>query len=143
MGNESTRDLPTNQQKFLNSVNRAGRPPGTVNRYTKLKASFLEAFYTEELGGVQGLVQWACKNNENRTTFYKLIVHLIPKDLNIKGDGDSIRPTKVVINVTDSSVHEDDMAGEEGVTIDCNSLTEKQLPDETVKQLAEEKFGRS
>ena len=39
-----------------------GRPKGSQNKFTSLRDSFLEAF--EELGGKDGLVEWAAKNSK-------------------------------------------------------------------------------
>ena len=60
-------------------LNPQGRPAGSLNRFTNLKNVFLEAFYSDELEGAQGLREWAQKP-ENRTAFYKMIVQLCPKE---------------------------------------------------------------
>ncbi len=52
-------------------------------RFYRLKDDFIEAFYHRDLGGVEGLVEWA---KENRSTFYKLIVSMLPKELNLTGE---------------------------------------------------------
>lgn len=87
--------------------NDGGRPKGSKNKFTNLKNAFLEAFYSEELGGTQGLIDWANKNNENKTHFYKFIVALLPKDLKVTGSGDTPIATKVEIYVQDGNVDPD------------------------------------
>ena len=48
-----------------------GRPKGSRNRYTQLKEAFLEVF--NKLGGVDGMVTWAKKNDKNRAQFYHML----------------------------------------------------------------------
>ena len=66
-----------------------GLPLGKVNRFTRLKEEFLEAFYDPDVGGVKGLIEWATDTDhpENKTLFYKFIVQLLPKELNLTGEG--------------------------------------------------------
>jgi hypothetical protein len=72
----------------------AGRPLGQVNRFTRIREDFLEAFYDNRIGGVEGLVKWASENSLNRQLFYKMIVQLLPKELNLTGaDGGPIQLT--------------------------------------------------
>jgi len=106
-----------------------GKPAGSKNKFSTLKEAFLEAFYHAELGGVEGLVQWAIRNNENRTHFYKFIVQLLPKDINLKGDSDAPLATKVVIEVKDGSIMLPE--GQE-----MEHVTEITLPDDAVRELA-------
>ena len=56
---------------------------GNNGRFYRLKDDFIEAFYHRDLGGVEGLVEWA---KENRSAFYKLIVSILPKELNLTGE---------------------------------------------------------
>ena len=53
-----------------------GRPKGSKNKFTTLKQAFLDAF--EELGGVEGLVEWAEKNSHTKEQFYKMITKMLP-----------------------------------------------------------------
>ena len=56
-----------------------GRPKGSKNKFTNLKAAFLEAF--EELGGAEGLWEWAEKNQANKRAFYQMITKMLPASL--------------------------------------------------------------
>jgi len=60
-----------------------GRPKGSKNKFTELKEAFLEAF--EELGGVDGLVKWARKNNKCQGEFYKMVAKMLPSNVGIEG----------------------------------------------------------
>ena len=53
-----------------------GRPPGTPNKFTSLRESFLETFIS--IGGTAGLISWARKN---RTRYYELLARLLPRSL--------------------------------------------------------------
>lgn len=64
---------------------KGGRPVGAVGKFSRLKAEILEAFHHERMGGIEGMVNWACKSDENRKNFYKFIVQLLPKDLMLTG----------------------------------------------------------
>jgi len=61
-----------------------GRPKGSKNEFTS-KESFLEAF--KELGGTEGLVEWAAKNQKNKERFYQMITKMLPSsiDMDVKG----------------------------------------------------------
>ena len=52
---------------------------GIPNRFTSLKAAFLEAF--DRLGGVDGLVEWASANHANRRDFYFMLRTMLPKSV--------------------------------------------------------------
>lgn len=61
-------------------------PKGQVQRFTRIKEDFLEAFYHEQVGGVEGLVAWVSMPG-NRGKFYEMIVRLLPKELSLSGEG--------------------------------------------------------
>jgi hypothetical protein len=62
-----------------------GRPKGAVNKTTlAAKEAFQLAF--DELGGWQGLAQWAKSDPDNRKVFYSLYSKLIPMDLTSNGN---------------------------------------------------------
>jgi hypothetical protein len=83
--------LPTKKKvpgiPFFKGDPRAGRPFGCKNKFTSLKQSFLDAF--EELGGVDGLVKWAKKSNNNRATFYNMLKSMLPKDVQLSSPTES------------------------------------------------------
>jgi hypothetical protein len=56
-----------------------GRPPGSANKFTSLKAKFLEAF--ELTGDVTGLVSWITANQHNRGDFYKMLSKMLPSNV--------------------------------------------------------------
>ncbi len=70
--------------KLENLINKGkGRKKGTKNKLpANLKNAFLEAFHSKEVGGTQGLTQWA-KQPRNRAKFYELISKLLPKNVDI------------------------------------------------------------
>lgn len=58
-----------------------GRKAGTPNKLTQsAREAFALAF--DQVGGVQGLTEWA---RENRTEFYKLFSKTIPLDVTTNG----------------------------------------------------------
>jgi hypothetical protein len=58
---------------------------GQPKRFTRIREDFLEAFYHDSIGGVDGLVAWATEDPRNRETFYRMICQLLPKELNLTG----------------------------------------------------------
>ena len=82
MGNPVPANLAANAGK--------GRKRGVPNKTTMMaKAVIANAF--DRMGGVDALVTWATKNDDNRGAFYKLIYpKLLP--LQVTGeDGDAIK----------------------------------------------------
>lgn len=59
------------------TANPHGRRKGSKNRFTTLKDAFLRAFWSHQIGGVQGLVKWGAKE-QNRGDFYKIIARMLP-----------------------------------------------------------------
>ena len=58
-----------------------GRQPGSLNKFTTLKASFLEAF--SELNSTAGLIAWAKASPHNRALFYGWLARMLPNDVNL------------------------------------------------------------
>ena len=72
------------------SANPRGRRKGSVNKFTTLKAAFLNVF--ERTGGEDGLLEWVNASNHNKAAFYQWITKMLPADLNVSGqDGAPIR----------------------------------------------------
>ena len=72
------------------SANPRGRRKGSVNKFTTLKAAFLNVF--ERTGGEDGLLKWVNASNHNKAAFYQWITKMLPADLNVSGqDGAPIR----------------------------------------------------
>lgn len=62
------------------NLNRGGRPKGSPNKFTAhAKEAFQLAF--DQLGGVEGLVNWAKSDESHLTDFYKLYARLIPMEV--------------------------------------------------------------
>ena len=67
-----------------------GRPKGVPNKLTRAaKEAFQLAF--DELGGVDGMVNWAKQDPDNLKAFYALYARLIPLD--VTSDEKAIRIT--------------------------------------------------
>jgi len=83
---ESVKKTEDKQKNGKHKLTEAGpgRPKGSKNKFTELKEAFLEAF--EELGGVDGLVKWAKKNNKCQGEFYKMIAKMLPSNVGIEGN---------------------------------------------------------
>ena len=65
-----------------------GRPKGSKNKFTTLKNSFLKAYQAKDgFGGDEALKLFAKKNPE---AFLQMIKSLLPKDLDVKTDGEII-----------------------------------------------------
>lgn len=75
----------------------SGRPKGSKNRFTSLKQSFLEAF--EELGGTEGLTEWAKKN---KGMFYQMLAKMLPKT--VESDERPIVKLMIIKNKTQQDV---------------------------------------
>lgn len=69
-----------------------GYPRGVPNRFSReVRHAFLEAFHAQKMGGVEGLVEWATKNDDNRTKFYELLCRMLPRKLEVSGpDGGAL-----------------------------------------------------
>jgi hypothetical protein len=71
---------------------RKGRPPGALNRMTRtVRDAIAEA--AEGLGGHEGLVAWAKKNDKNEFAFWTSIY---PKLLPLQLRGDAANPIQIV-----------------------------------------------
>lgn len=77
-------------------LNRSGRPKGAVNKTTKAaKEAIAEAF--ENMGGIQALVEWAGKNDDNRKVFYSQIW---PKIVPLQIGGEPGNPLRTEMDLT-------------------------------------------
>jgi len=67
-----------------------GRPAGSANRFTKLKDSFLDAFYDKDgFGGTEGLKNWLKESKRNRAVFAQMITKMLPSNITLSGDKDN------------------------------------------------------
>jgi hypothetical protein len=67
--------------------NPSGRPKGSVNKFTTLKAAFLNVF--ERMGGEDALLAWAKASNHNTAAFYQWITKILPADINLGNTPDA------------------------------------------------------
>jgi len=60
-----------------------GRKKGSTkkNKLATFRSMWLEVFHSEEMGGVQGLKNWASKDEKNKKIFYELGAKLMPKNM--------------------------------------------------------------
>ena len=82
-----SRVLRTEDGKFkagTPSPNPQGRSAGVKDKANQIKMAFLQAF--EETGGLEGLITWINKSSLNKREFYKLMLNILPKELQIEGD---------------------------------------------------------
>lgn len=66
--------------KFDGSKPGPGRPKGSKDKFTTLKADFLKAY--DDIGGVDELAKWA-STAKNKPTFYKMIASMLPKHVEV------------------------------------------------------------
>ncbi len=69
-----------------------GRPKGSMDQYTKLKLEFLAAF--QKTGGTKTLIEWASRP-ENQRDFYRMVVGMLPKSVEVKGDAEA--PLTIIV----------------------------------------------
>jgi len=81
-----------------------GRPQGSKNKYTNLKNVFLQVF--EEIGGADGLKEWAKESKYNKRLFYQWLTRMLPTSISGDVKGDITLTVKKV--VTDERPNERD-----------------------------------
>jgi hypothetical protein len=94
--------LKDEKGRFLpgNNANPAGRGVGVRDKANQIKAAIFEAF--EQTGGMKGMIEWIERDRRNRKEFYKMVLQILPKELNLEGEGMGdthihISPEKVLI----------------------------------------------
>jgi len=87
------------------SANPRGRRKGSVNKFTTLKAAFLNVF--ERTGGEDGLLKWVNASNHNKAAFYQWITKMLPADVNL-GNASSEDGTDKEFVVRVIHVHDDE-----------------------------------
>ncbi len=63
-----------------------------MDQYTKLKLEFLAAF--QKTGGTKTLIEWASRP-ENQRDFYRMVVGMLPKSVEVKGDAEA--PLTIIV----------------------------------------------
>ena len=76
-------------------TNPRGRRKGSVNKFTGLKAAFLNVF--ERLGGEDALLEWAKASNHNLAAFYQWITKMLPADVNLANASDANGKTQALL----------------------------------------------
>jgi len=72
------------------SGNPEGRKQGSINKFSKLKDAFLDAFYDEDgFGGAKGLKTWLSESKRNEALFVQMITKMLPSNITLKGDEDN------------------------------------------------------
>lgn len=70
---------------------KSGNPGGLKKGYrhlsTQIKENFLTAF--DKSGGLPRLVEWIEKSDKHRGEFYKMVIQVMPKDVDLGGQGES------------------------------------------------------
>ena len=74
-------------------LNPIGKNAGVKHKRTLILEAFLNTF--NEVGGEKGLVKWVNENKLNKREFYKMMLQLMPKELQIEGEG--MGETKILI----------------------------------------------
>ena len=59
-----------------------GRPKGSKNKISGSLQMDLKHTY-DRLGGLEGMVKWAKRSEENKTKFYGWCIQLLPKEINL------------------------------------------------------------
>lgn len=79
-----------NWKKGMKKVEDSGRKKGSLNRFTQLKDTFLDAFYDKDgFGGLKGLKEWIEESNRNKAIFAQMITKMLPSNITLKGDEDN------------------------------------------------------
>jgi hypothetical protein len=65
-----------------------GRPMGSKNRVPANLRNDLITVY-EQLGGIEGMRDWAKKNDRNRTVFYKILASTLPRQVAVSAKVDN------------------------------------------------------
>jgi hypothetical protein len=69
------------------SGNPSGRRKGARNKFTTLKAAFVNAF--QKLGGEEALLEWIKENDlksgERKKEFFKMVATMLPRDIEVSG----------------------------------------------------------
>jgi len=76
--------------KFKKGVsgNPNGRPKGAKNKINRdIKNLILNAAFDKRMGGLEGLVKFAIKNDRNKALFYGWLFKMLPSNVGISGQG--------------------------------------------------------
>jgi len=65
-------------------INPLGKQAGTRDKAKVIRAAFFETF--NRIGGIDELVRWVNENKINKKEFYKMMLSLLPKEMDVKGE---------------------------------------------------------
>jgi hypothetical protein len=71
-----------NSIKNFKGIKSPGRPKGSKNKISGSLQMDLKHTY-DRLGGLEGMVKWAKRSEENKTRFYGWCIQLLPKEINL------------------------------------------------------------
>lgn len=63
-------------------LNSLGKQAGSIDRAKAIKSAFFETF--ERIGGIDALVKWVNENRLNKREFYKMVLSVLPKEMDIR-----------------------------------------------------------
>lgn len=66
------------------ALNPMGKQAGAIDKAKAIKEAFLETF--ERIGGIDELVRWVNESKLNKRDFYKMMLSILPKEMDIKGE---------------------------------------------------------
>ena len=100
--NSKNTDKPANNRKSTGkfkagkSGNPKGREKGTKNKFTTLKADFLDVH--KKLGGVEGLHRWAAdpRRPGNMGRFYQILATLLPRSVNLSVEEHALKLAEAI-----------------------------------------------
>jgi len=111
-----TGEIRDTKGRFLPGVsgNPDGMPAGVRNKASQIKQAFYEAF--ERIGGVEELVKWI-KEEDNKKDFFKLLLSILPKELQHENLDDVIPQTKIVVVYNDGNKVQPDKETDRGTPL--------------------------
>nr|BDD44709.1 hypothetical protein 15 [bacterium] len=82
------------------ALNPAGKNAGVRHKASIVKQAFFDVF--QRLGGPDELVRWANESKANKRDFYKMILTILPRELDVRSESEDlkliiIRPEREVI----------------------------------------------
>lgn len=70
-------------------IKTGGRTRGTPNKYKEVKNDMLWAY--KRMGGKKALLKWAIEHKDSQEVFYKELLRLLPKELDLETNTGNIK----------------------------------------------------
>ena len=70
--------------KGSGSLNPYGKNANVRHKASIVKEAFFQTF--QEIGGMPALVKWVQESKANKVTFFKLLLSILPKDIDVTGN---------------------------------------------------------